>query len=63
MLALVSVDMILYQINIKETKGNPQPDNMPGPEESWCGKREKFLDEIPEKAKLSVIYEADETNV
>ena len=40
MFSLAVFNMLFFQINVKETKNNPLGDHMPGPEESWCGRRQ-----------------------
>jgi hypothetical protein len=31
--------MVFFQVNVTETKNNPLGDHMPGPEESWSGRK------------------------
>ena len=39
MFSLVVFEMLLFQFNVKETRGSPLSDYMPGPEESWSGRK------------------------
>uniref|UniRef100_A0A914EJQ0 Major facilitator superfamily (MFS) profile domain-containing protein n=1 Tax=Acrobeloides nanus TaxID=290746 RepID=A0A914EJQ0_9BILA len=36
---VVLLDMVFFQVNVTETKNNPLGDHMPGPEESWSGRK------------------------